>query len=243
MPQSLSFLCQISAILLRYPDDVLMQEGAALEAAVMQSGLDDAVKDALCSLCQSITQRPLLDVQSQYVQLFDMSPSLSLYLFQHVHGDSRLRGQAMVDLLEEYRGAGLDMQDNELPDFLPAYLEYASLCPAEKTQALLTEVVDILSVLEERLRSRTSAYASVFTALRAVSDRVPDEEIVQAHLRDTAVMDDPSMLDARYEEKPVTFDHASGQAGCQTGCGAGSQSANQSAGHATPANEMTGGEQ
>ncbi|GAN67760.1 nitrate reductase molybdenum cofactor assembly chaperone [Acetobacter orleanensis] len=216
MSHPLLFLCQISAILLRYPDELIKQESSELGTLVSSSDLTVEEKKAFEDICDFLRVTPLLDAQSQYVQLFDMSPSLSLYLFQHVHGDSRMRGQAMVDLLEDYRAAGLDMKGNELPDFLPAYLEYASLCEPEKTRDLLAEIVDILAVLRDRLQARQSVYSGLFRVLQNASGRVPDKEIVHAHLRDTAMMDDPATLDARYEEKPVTFENASPPTGCQT---------------------------
>lgn len=218
MSQSLSFLCQLSAIFLRYPDELIKQESVELGTLISLSNLSIEQKKAFEEIRIFLAKTPLLDAQSQYVQLFDMSPSLSLYLFQHVHGDSRMRGQAMVDLLEEYRSAGLDLQGNELPDFLPAYLEYASVCDLHKTQELLTEIVDILAVLNRRLQERRSIYSGIFQILQEESKRLPDKEVVHAHLRDTAVMDDPATLDMRYEEKPVTFDHASSPAACSAAC-------------------------
>ncbi|MEW9299261.1 nitrate reductase molybdenum cofactor assembly chaperone [Acetobacter oryzifermentans] len=218
MSQSLSFLCQLSAIFLRYPDELIKQESVELGTLISLSNLSIEQKKTFEETRIFLEKTPLLDAQSQYVQLFDMSPSLSLYLFQHVHGDSRMRGQAMVDLLEEYRSAGLDLQGNELPDFLPAYLEYASVCDPQKTQELLTEIVDILAVLNRRLQERRSIYAGIFQILQEESTRLPDKEVVHAHLRDTAVMDDPATLDMRYEEKPVTFDHASSPAACSAAC-------------------------
>lgn len=218
MSQSLSFLCQLSAIFLRYPDELIKQESVELGTLISLSNLSIEQKKAFEEIRIFLEKTPLLDAQSQYVQLFDMSPSLSLYLFQHVHGDSRMRGQAMVDLLEEYRSAGLDLQGNELPDFLPAYLEYASVCDPQKTQELLTEIVDILAVLNRRLQERRSIYSGIFQILQEESTRLPDKEVVHAHLRDTAVMDDPATLDMRYEEKPVTFDHASSPAACSAAC-------------------------
>lgn len=218
MSNALSFLCQISAIFLRYPDETLKQESSELAKIASVSGLIEGQKQALEKVCMFFEETAVLDAQSQYVQLFDMSPSLSLYLFQHVHGDSRMRGQAMVDLLEEYRAAGLDMQGNELPDFLPAYLEYASLCDPEKARELLTEIVDILAVLKDRLEARHSVYTNIFRILLDVPNRLPDRSVVQSHLRDTVILDDPALLDARYEEKPVTFENASLPTGCQTMC-------------------------
>ncbi|MBV8589316.1 MAG: nitrate reductase molybdenum cofactor assembly chaperone, partial [Acetobacteraceae bacterium] len=92
-------------------------------------------KAAIVRFCGQLERLDLMAAQSAYVSLFDGVPSLSLYLFGHVHGDSRERGQAMADLVEDYRRAGLVLTGGELPDFLPVSLEYVSLHPAEHARA------------------------------------------------------------------------------------------------------------
>lgn len=204
-PAPLSRLCKLSALLLRYPEALLKREMPGVRNAVAQAGFPVAWRLQLDAVCSFLESAPLLDRQTGYISLFDLSPSLSLYLFQHVHGDSRERGQAMVDLLKDYEAAGLEIDGNELPDFLPVFLEYASTRSEEQIAALLGETVDILAVLEERLALRASPYSGIFAALRDASGQSADNEALRTHLEETFVLDDPATLDARYEEKPVTF--------------------------------------
>ncbi|HET7413141.1 MAG TPA: nitrate reductase molybdenum cofactor assembly chaperone, partial [Pararhizobium sp.] len=119
--------CKALAALLMYPDEALMAALPEISAVLREAALPPVERDAVLGLVDRIAAKDLLEAQSDYVALFDGAPSLSLYLFGHVHGDSRERGQAMVDLMEDYRRMGLELASDELPDFLPVFLEYASL--------------------------------------------------------------------------------------------------------------------
>src|SRR5205823_11381964 len=111
----------------------------------------------------------LFDLQERYVWLFDRTRSLSLNLYEHVHGETRDRGPAMVALLELYRSQGLDLSANELPDFLPVFLEFLSTLPTARAASLLGEASHVLSALGERLHKRASPYRAVFGALSALA--------------------------------------------------------------------------
>ncbi len=165
-----------------------------------------AHRAAVGALIRDIAGTDLLDAQSRYVDLFDRTRSLSLHLFEHVHGESRDRGQAMVSLLERYRQAGLDVAGSELPDFIPLFLEFLSTLSAVEARATLAEPVHILAALGERLRKRGSGYAAVFDALVSLSQIEPSNEILN-ELREAKV-EDPSdlvALDRAWEETEVRF--------------------------------------
>ena len=106
-----------------------------------------------------------IDVESAYVETFDRGRATSLHLFEHVHGDSRERGPAMIDLGRTYEKAGLLLAPDELPDFLPVVLEFVSTQPPREARAFLAEIVHILNALFGALRKRESAYASAVGAL------------------------------------------------------------------------------
>jgi nitrate reductase delta subunit len=106
-----------------------------------------------------------LDNESAYVQLFDRGRSTSLHLFEHVHGESRERGPAMIDLAKTYDQAGLHLGPGELPDYLPVVLEFASTQPPREARAFLGEMAHLLNGLFGALQQRGSAYASVLGAL------------------------------------------------------------------------------
>jgi nitrate reductase delta subunit len=122
----------------------------------------------------------ILDVQEDYVDLFDRTPSLSLHLFEHIHGDSRERGQALVSLNELYTKSGLMISTEEMPDFLPLFLEYLSILPMEEAQSHLSGAINVLAAIGERLRNRGSDYASVFDAMEEVSSQKPDTHAVKS---------------------------------------------------------------
>lgn len=155
----------------------------------------------------------LYELQERYVFLFDRTRSLSLHLFEHVHGESRSRGRALVDLVALYARDGLEIGAGELPDYLPLFLEYLSTRPAEEARALLAEPVGVIAALKERLAKRKSPYAAVFRLLEIMAARTPrDDEIEELR---KAPDDDPhdlAALDAAWEDKPVTFGPQ--EAGC-----------------------------
>lgn len=155
----------------------------------------------------------LYELQERYVFLFDRTRSLSLHLFEHVHGESRDRGQAMVDLKTLYAQGGLEIGANELPDFLPLFLEYLSTRPVEEARALLKEPLSVIAALKERLEKRNTPYTAVFRVLEAIAGGEPSERELD-DLR-KAPDDDPNdleALDAAWEDEPVTF--GLGEDGC-----------------------------
>ena len=161
---------------------------------------------AVGMLIEDLASADLLEVQSRYVDLFDRTRSLSLHMFEHVHGESRDRGQAMVSLLERYQLAGLDVAGQELPDYIPLFLEFLSTLSAVAARTNLAEPAHILAALGERLRKRDSAYGAVLEALVALSEVAPSQDALDA-LRKTP-SDDPSdlaALDRAWEEAEVRF--------------------------------------
>ncbi len=154
--------------LLTYPTAELQQAaGEISEAIENEPAITFAVRDQLHRLLKELAADDLYDLQERYVLLFDRTRSLSLHLFEHVHGESRDRGQAMVDLKAQYVTAGLEQDTPELPDFLPLFLEYASTLPAAQARDALAQPAHIFAAMAERLRKRRSAYEAVFRALVA----------------------------------------------------------------------------
>lgn len=157
-------------------------------------------------LIDDLESGDLYDLQERYVFLFDRTRSLSLHLFEHVHGESRDRGQAMVDLQELYARAGLMIEAGELPDYVPMFLEFLSMRPVEEARALLKEPVAVIVALKERLEKRKSPYAGALRALELIAGGSSEGPEV-AELR-KAPDDDPNdfeALDAAWEDQPVTF--------------------------------------
>ena len=200
-----SQLLKLSALLLDYPRIELREESLALHALIRTGDLSERQRDGLAALLNELCQGDILDVQARYDGLFERGRSVSLLLFEHVHGESRDRGQAMVDLMDRYTQAGLVIDVNELPDYLPLYLEFLALQDAESARAGLAEVAHILALIALRLEERGSSYAAVFNSLLELSGEQPDLGALKRD-REQEVRDDSlEALDKAWEETPVSF--------------------------------------
>ncbi|MDB5834713.1 MAG: nitrate reductase [Caballeronia sp.] len=157
--------------LLDYPEAELLD--ALQEINQELKAFPEAAQVALQPLLALLKEHPLIELQENYVATFDRNPAHSLHLFEHVHGESRDRGQAMVDLLDEYRRLGLEMATNELPDHVPLFLEVLGNIDPVEARALLDEAIHVLAALGDRLARDESPYAGVFTVLRSLTDVVP----------------------------------------------------------------------
>jgi nitrate reductase delta subunit len=154
------------AWLLRYPDAELCGLAPALAAALRdEAALDSARLAELDALASRLAGGDAIATEAEYVDLFDRGRRTALHLFEHVHGDSRDRGQAMVDLTQTYERAGLRMTPGELPDYLPVVLEFASTQPPREAQAFLRETAHIVRSIFSALAERRSPYASVLAAV------------------------------------------------------------------------------
>jgi nitrate reductase delta subunit len=195
------------AILLSYPT----AETAALMPAVQDTLererlVPAAILRKIAPLMAELSQPDLYDVQSRYVDLFDRTRSLSLQLYEHVHGESRDRGQAMVELLKLYSAHGLELTAKELPDHLPVFLEFLSILPQHEAAVLVGEAAHVLEALRDRLKKRASAYACVFDALVSLASAGRNPEALDALMREPD--DDPDdleALDKAWAEQQVTF--------------------------------------
>ena len=160
----------------------------------------------------------ILDLQEIYVDLFDRTPSLSLHLFEHVHGDSRDRGQAMVNLVQLYQEEGLVISVDEMPDYLPLFLEYMSILKPEQIQDQLGGAVNIIAAIEGRLKKRESHYAFLFEALIEAAARKPDPKAIEEALKKASGEAYSFMqLDKEWEEQ-FAFDNTPQTTGQGGGC-------------------------
>lgn len=167
-------------------------------------------KKALAALIADLAATDPIAAQERYVELFDRGRRTSLHLFEHVHGDSRERGQAMVDLKEVYAAAGFVLAGNELPDFLPALLEFLSQRPHAVAVEMLGDCAHILRKVGEALQDRDSAYAAVLAAALALVG----EAGLAAPSRERPAVEEKS-IDDEWREEPVFFGPPGGK-GCGT---------------------------
>jgi nitrate reductase delta subunit len=197
---------RVLAALLAYPDAQMrghipeMRKLLEAEAAVAPSRFAE-----IAALLDTLQRADPLATEAAYVEMFDRGRATSLHLFEHVHGDSRDRGPAMIDLGETYAKAGLILTSTELPDYLPAVLEFVSTQPPREARAFLAEIAHILNALFGALCKRDSAYASVIGALielageKAQAVEVPAEEPLDESWAEPVVFDGCS---AKGQAKP-----------------------------------------
>lgn len=206
------------SVLLCYPSAELKEAtGEISKVLAAEAILSPAALTALKPLLKDLAEADLYDLQERFVLLFDRSRTLSLNLFEHVHGESRDRGPAMVDLLETYRAGGFDLASTELPDHLPILLEYISTRPIGDAREMLVDAGHIIAALAERLQRRDSCYAAVLAGLAEFAEVEDSADTVQELL--SVKDDDPEDLDALdsiWEEAEVTFG-PDPNAGCPVG--------------------------
>lgn len=196
------------AALLSYPTAELQAASGEIADILVSEGVVPPPRDLLSALAAE----DLYDLQACYVDLFDRGRATSLYLFEHVHGESRDRGQAMADLIDLYRRNGLETTAEELPDFLPLFLEFLSTRPEAEARSLLAEPAAILRALADRLARRAPRYAALLDSLAALANA--PAEVAPALPADDP--DDLASLDAAWEEQEVRFGPGEAFEGCST---------------------------
>lgn len=195
------------SLVLSYPTRELQKAmpeiGGVLSA---ERRLTVAARRNLRPLLDALQARDIYELEEQYVTLFDRSRALSLNLFEHVHGESRDRGGAMVSLVETYREGGFEPATSELPDHLPVLLEFLSTRPTGEAQDTLADAAHIFEALETRLVRRESPYAAVFATLFELAGATPDKAAVDELLEQPDIAaDDLEALDEVWEESEVRF--------------------------------------
>jgi nitrate reductase delta subunit len=206
---------KVLSALLSYPTAELQAAVPDMRAALdAERRLPQKNRDRLDHLLEEIATRDLYDLQERYVLLFDRTRSLSLNLFEHVHGESRDRGQAMVDLMALYDRHGLAMRGNELPDHLPLFLEFLSEIPEAEARGLIAETAHILEAIRVRLKKRKVPYSSVFSCVQVLAQTKAASSVVEALLGEPDENpEDLAALDAAWHDEEVTFGPSAAQCG------------------------------
>lgn len=209
---------KVLSVVLDYPTPHVQVAAPEMKAALdAERLLPAAERAALDALIDEIADGDVYDLQGRWLLLFDRARTLSLHLFEHVHGESRERGQAMVDLLKLYDEGGFEPATRELPDYLPMFLEFAATQAPEEALELVRQPADVIAALRERLRKRGSPYEAAFGALVALSEARLDAETVAALLAEPDPdPNDLDALDAAWEEEEVIFGPAAQDCGRDT---------------------------
>ncbi len=207
---------RILSALLTYPDagllDALPEFIPVLER---EAWLPVPERRALANLIETLAASEPIEAQERYILLFDRTRSLSLHLFEHVHGESRDRGQAMVDLIQLYEEGGFTPTTRELPDFLPLFLEFASTRQPEEARDLIQQPLQVMAALRERLAKRGAIYLPVFDGLLSLAQVKPDAAMLERLLAEPdPEPDDLEALDAAWEDEEVRFGPGAASDGC-----------------------------
>lgn len=175
---------KVISLLLCYPESDWLAALPELEDALTdEAEFNGDAASRMAPLFDLLRQSKLIELQENYVATFDRNPSHSLHLFEHIHGESRDRGSAMIDLLQEYWKHDFDASASELPDYVPLFLEFLSLLPAEEALALLGDAVHVIATIGRKLDANGSPYAHAFQVLEALSP-VEAQELAEPPVRD-----------------------------------------------------------
>jgi nitrate reductase delta subunit len=199
-------LLKVISRLMDYPTQELFEASDELLALVAQQSLSQSNKVALISFIETLTAQDLYDAQERYDLLFDRGRALSLLLFEHVHGESRDRGQAMVDLMQVYNSKGFELSSEQLPDYLPIFLEFLSEQPTEFAQEWLGDISHLLAMLSARLNERECHYQVLFdTLIELAGVEIDQQEILEAVKKETPD-DTVEAIDKAWLDKEIRFD-------------------------------------
>lgn len=198
-------LLKLISVLLDYPQEDLWAHGSELHEAVDDPALSKARRTALHGFIDELLASDALEAQERWLELFDRGRAMSLLLFEHIHGESRDRGQAMVDLLTTYHKAGFELGAKQLPDYLPVVLEYLSVQPVEEVRDWLSHVAHILELLAARAQERQSPYGVLLESLVEVAKGRVDLELLRRRVATEERDDTPEAMDKVWEEEAIRF--------------------------------------
>ena len=172
---------QLCSLLLQYPEESLV--GLTPELREVVANLPDETSDPLGTFLNFLASTPLMDVQRQYVETFDMRRKCAPYLTYWTHGDTRNRGMALLHFKDVYREAGVTIDDQELPDHLAVVLEFAACHDAELGNALLAEHRGVIGLLHQALIDAESPWAPLLASvMRTTRGLTPEDELLMRQL-------------------------------------------------------------
>ena len=198
-------LLKLLSVLIDYPRETLWRHGDELRAATVDPVIAVPRQAQLTAFLDDLLALEPMAAQERWLGLFDRGRAMSLLLFEHIHGESRDRGQVMVDLLETYRRNGFELASKELPDYLPLLVEYLAQRPMEEVADWLRHTSHILELLAARAAERDSPYAVLFETLVEIAIGQVELGVLRQRVASEARDDTPEVMDAVWEEEAVRF--------------------------------------
>lgn len=205
---------KILGLLLSYPkQDLIDNLDAAEDILKKENFLPKRSMKKLLNFITYMKQTDLYELQEEYVELFDRGRAHCLHMFEHIHGESRDRGQAMVNLIESYAERGFYMKEGELPDYLPLFLEYLSTLSADEAVSLIGDPINVIATIGIRLKKRDSLYYILFEALENLAKVKPDAAILAEAKAEKLERQTLDELDEEWEEAEA-FDNSKDCGAC-----------------------------
>lgn len=198
-------LLKLIGVLLDYPQDALWQHREELLEASAAPSLSSSRRRQLIAFVQQLLDDDPLEAQSAWLATFDRGRSMSLLVFEHIHGESRDRGQAMVDLIEAYRKQGFELSARELPDYLPLLLEYLAHRPEAEARDYLQHIGHIVGMLAARAAERDLPHRVLFEILVEAGQGKVNLELLRQRASEEVRDDSPEAMDRLWEEEAVRF--------------------------------------
>ncbi|MBD3667549.1 MAG: nitrate reductase molybdenum cofactor assembly chaperone [Kangiella sp.] len=200
-------ILKVISRLLDYPTQQLLENADYLvEAAASTRYLPPELRTEIINLIERHKQSDIYDLQADYDGLFERGRYVSLLIFEHVHGESRDRGQAMVDLLEMYQSKGFELNSRQMPDYIPLFLEFLSEQEELYAREWLADVAHIFALLEERLNQRDSDFAVLFSSLLVISGAQVNRKEIEETVSKEQAEDTLEAIDKEWEDKEIRFD-------------------------------------
>lgn len=193
-------LFKLLSALFEYPDETMLRALPEFMTIIGEdASIEPAEREALSAFVGWLADADPTEVQASYVKTFDMTPEHALHLTHHLFGDDKNRGPALIDLGEYYKSYGLELGTNELPDYLPLVLEFASMLEPVEAQVFLDPFAKAIAQLGANLSAAESSWAPLVHLIGGYARLVPTTYVPAAQpITDSVCNDDDC-------ETPVTW--------------------------------------
>lgn len=192
---------KLLSALFEYPDGEMVRALPELMTRInVEPDIEPAEREAIAAFMNWLANSDLTEAQARYVKTFDMTPEHALHLTHHLFGDDKNRGPALIDLGEYYKSYGLEIEGNELPDYLPLVLEFASMLEPVEARVFLDPFAKVIAQLGANLGAAESPWAPLVRLIEARARLVPTAFVPEPQPATETICHDNEC------EAPVTWD-------------------------------------